>query len=174
MGLSACPCDGSLDPDSYHAIVSGVLEALTGHAGPMLDRLCERMDRLAREQRYEEAGWIRDRHDALVRALRRRWDWSALAGAGWLELEQADGTIALIDHGRLVETRSAGGSPPLGNGLVGLVPVPEVPPSVEVAEEAAIIWRWLETGWVRLVECTGSFAYPANRIELTASRRLAA
>ena len=174
MGLANCPCDGSLDPSVYAAVVDQLKTALTDTPDLLLDRLSERMGRLADNQRYEEAAWTRDRHDALVRALRRKWEWRAITAAGWVEIEHSDGTTAVIDHGTLVETRPPGEPPRLRNGLPEPVQLPEVAPTVEVAEEIAIIWRWLETNQLKLVECTGRFAYPLQKVErLGAARRAA-
>jgi DNA polymerase III subunit epsilon len=165
IGRANCPCDGTLDETAYGVVVDELVDALEGNPGEMLQRLTERMGRLADEQRYEEAAWARDRHDALVRALRRRWEWSALAGAGWVELEHVDGTVAVVDHGSLVETRPPGQPPRLRPDADGLQTVPQVAPTVEKSEESAIIWRWLSTNQVRIVECTGVFAHPVGRIE---------
>lgn len=175
MGLARCPCDGSLDPSEYARLVGQLISALHHSPRPLLEQLTERMARLANEQRYEEAAWTRDRHDALVRALRRTWEWRALASAGWLEFEHRDGTTAVIDHGSFVETRSPGQSPRLRNLLPAPLDVSTVAPSVEAAEEAAIIWRWLETNEVKLIECSGRFAYPLQRTErLRTTQRAAA
>ena len=54
------------------------------------------------------------------------------------------------------------------------VAAPVVAPSVEVAEETSIIWRWIEGNQARLVECTGSFSYPVQRVERLSSLRAAA
>ncbi len=132
------------------------------------------MARLSNEQRYEEAAWARDRHDSLATALRRRWEWAALAGAGWMELEHADGTVAVIDHGCLVETRAGGEQVALGVSDRATVPFTEVPASVEASEEAAIIWRWIQANQVRVVECTGVFAHPIEHVERLTARREAA
>ncbi|MFZ0015249.1 MAG: DEDD exonuclease domain-containing protein [Acidimicrobiia bacterium] len=162
MGLAACPCDGSLDEGAYAEMIERLMTALRGQPHHLLLNLSEKMGRLAREQRYEEAAWARDRHDALVRALQHGWEWTALASAGWMELEHADGTIAVIDHGTLVETRRAGTLPRLSPAPVADV-APPVAPSVETAEEAILIWRWIEKNHVRVVECTGTFSYPIQR-----------
>jgi DNA polymerase-3 subunit epsilon len=166
MGLARCPCDGSLDEGQYAVVVAELIDAMTARPQRLLANLGERMGKLAREQRYEEAAWARDRHDALVRALQRRWEWEALTRAGWLELEHADGTVAIVDHGVLVETRPPGTSPRLRASAAGSTcAITPVAPSVESAEEAHLIWRWIESAPTRVVECTGSFAHPVQRVE---------
>ncbi len=97
-----------------------------------------------------------------------------MTGAGWLEVEHTDGTTAVIDHGTLVETRAPGEPPRLRNGLPEPVAVPVVAPSVEAAEEVSLIWRWLESNRVRLVECTGTLSYPLQRVERLGRSHVAA
>lgn len=165
MGLAKCPCDGRLDTAIYARVVDQLVYSISDDPSPLLQTLTERMTRLSQAQRYEEAAWTRDRHDALVRALRKRWEWQALAGAGWLEMESIEGVAVVIDHGTLVETRPAGEPPRLRNGLPDPIDVPMVAPSVEASEEISIIWRWLESNRVKLVECTGTLSYPLHRVE---------
>lgn len=165
MGLAKCPCDGRLDTAVYARVVDQLVYSISDDPSPLLQTLTERMTRLSQAQRYEEAAWTRDRHDALVRALRKRWEWQALAGAGWLEMESIEGVAVVIDHGTLVETRPAGEPPRLRNGLPDPIDVPMVAPSVEASEEISIIWRWLESNRVKLVECTGTLSYPLHRVE---------
>jgi DNA polymerase-3 subunit epsilon len=171
MGLASCPCDGSLDETTYRSIVDQLIASVSHDPDLLLDALEDRMDRLAREQRYEEAAWARDRHDALVKALRGRWEWDSLAKAGWLELEHADGTTAVVDHGTLVETRPPGTPPRLGTVAAHPIETTPVPSSVETAEEASLIWRWIEKSQVRIVECSGTFAFPRRRMERLAEVR---
>lgn len=165
MGLAKCPCDGRLDTAIYARVVDQLVYSISDDPSPLLQTLTERMTRLSQAQRYEEAAWTRDRHDALVHALRKRWEWQALAGAGWLEMESIEGVAVVIDHGTLVETRPAGEPPRLRNGLPDPIDVPMVAPSVEASEEISIIWRWLESNRVKLVECTGTLSYPLHRVE---------
>jgi DNA polymerase-3 subunit epsilon len=156
-------------------VIAELMSAVHRAPGILLDRLTEKMARLANEQRYEEAAWTRDRHDALVKALQRAWEWRALAQAGWIEIEDRDGTTTVIDHGSLVETRPAGRSPRLRNVLPQPVNTTTVAPNVEAGEEAAVIWRWLGSNQVKVIECTGTFAYPLQRMErLQVVRRQAA
>jgi DNA polymerase-3 subunit epsilon len=174
MGLALCPCDGRLSPIVYGSVVDRLVSAIEGDPAPLLDSLEERMARLANDQRYEEAAWARDRHDALSRALTRRHEWASLAEAGWLELESADGPTVVIDHGRLVETRWPGRPPGL-HPRPGDHEVAPVAPSVEAAEEAALIWRWLSHQQLKVIECTGTFAHPVFRAQrlVTEHRRAA-
>ena len=170
MGLARCPCDGDLDEARYARVVADLVEAISSRPQRLLTNLQDRVSRLARDQRYEEAAWARDRHDALVQAVQRRWEWQALSSAGWLELEHADGTVAVVDHGVLVETRPPGSPPRLRPSYQPAPsPSPSVAPSVESSEEAHLIWRWIESAPVRVVECSGRFAYPAHRVERLAA-----
>jgi DNA polymerase III subunit epsilon len=157
IGVSRCPCDGSIDIDEYAAIVEHLLDGIRTDPGRLLDPLVERMERLSRVQRYEDAAWARDRHETLARTLHTRRLWQSLVAAGHLVLEDAKGRRTIVDHGVL-----ASGDP---------APVvapddqwPEVPPSVEAAEEAAIIWRWMESSGARIVESTGALALPIHPV----------
>jgi hypothetical protein len=123
------------------------------------------MSQLSSERRYEEAAWARDRHDALARALETsRW-WVALDGLGVAEFEGDDGSHVVIDHGRLVCSWREGSSPPLrpapdqADRLDGSVPV-----SVENAEEARLIWTWMQKTPIRIVEASGTLALPAEPV----------
>jgi hypothetical protein len=123
------------------------------------------MRRLADADRYEEAAWVRDRHDALARCLEARRVWQALTGAGLMEVEDEGGRRVVIDHGLLVETRGPGQPSSLFLSSQGAdPPETEVPPSVETAEETAAIWRWLERSPIRIVDSTGPLALPAQRL----------
>jgi DNA polymerase-3 subunit epsilon len=155
-------------------VVEELVHGLTRAPALLLDPLVERMHRLANQQRYEEAAWARDRHEALARALGQAREWRALTGAGWLVLEDRDGTTIVIDHGSLVETRPPGSLPRIHHLSEEAPATPVVAPSVEVAEETSILWRWIEANQARLVECTGSFAYPVQRVERLSSLRVAA
>jgi len=165
MGVALCPCDGTLPADEYRQVVGQIIEGIAWQSDLLLNPLTERMEQLSSEQRYEEAGWARDRHDALARSIERRHSWIALNRLGFSEIESEDGAHVLVDHGRLVSTWIAGSAPPLR-------PAPEirdasgfdVPDSVEAAEEAHLIWRWMDGTRVRLVDATGSLSLPSRRV----------
>ncbi|MEX0865444.1 MAG: DEDD exonuclease domain-containing protein [Acidimicrobiia bacterium] len=166
IGVANCPCDGTLTRAEYAPVVASLLDGIRDRPQILLDPLVERMTCLAESERYEEAAWVRDRHHTLSRSLETRRVWQAMTGAGLLEMEAEDGSLVVVDHGLLVETRHPGQPPALlPTGDSGATPPPEVPPSVECAEEVLIIWRWLERTQVRIVESTGSLCMPAHRVE---------
>ncbi|TDI50328.1 MAG: DEDD exonuclease domain-containing protein [Acidobacteria bacterium] len=165
LGVACCPCDGQLPEDEYRVVVDRLLTGFAESPDLLLDPLVDRMTRFANKQRYEEAAWVRDRHEALARAIERKHRWQALTGAGFFEIEDAEGCRTVIDHGALVETRRPGDSPGLIARAQTVDPsMTEVPPSVEAGEEAEIIWRWLTGTPVRLIESTGRLALPVRQV----------
>ncbi|MCZ6456985.1 MAG: DEDD exonuclease domain-containing protein [Actinobacteria bacterium] len=165
LGVARCPCDGQLPEDEYRSVVDRLLTGIAESPDLLLDPLVDRMGRFADERRYEEAARVRDRHDALARAIERKHRWQALTGAGFFEFEDAEGRRTIIDHGALVETRQPGEPPGLiASARTVDASTTEVPPSVEAGEEAEIIWRWLTGTPVRLVESTGQLAFPVRRV----------
>ena len=165
MGVALCPCDGTLDPIEYQRVVDQIVEGISCRSDLLLDPLVDRMEQLSSEQRYEEAGWARDRHDALARAIDTSRTWVALGGLGVCEMEGEDGSHVVVDHGRLVCTWRAGASPPLRPAPeVGDEQENRVPDSVETAEEARLIWNWMKSTPMRLIDATGTLALPARPV----------
>lgn len=158
LGVAACPCDGSMPAREYQAIVHGLLHKIDHDPPALLEPLRARMISYAMEQRYEEAGWARDRYRALARSLDRRAAWQAMSQAGLFVAEHVGGDGALIDSGRLVAAWRDGAQV-LHEGTGDVDPL-EVPPSVQVAEEADLVWQWLTTDSVRIVTSTGPFRMP--------------
>ncbi|MGH8952651.1 MAG: DEDD exonuclease domain-containing protein [Acidimicrobiia bacterium] len=165
LGVALCPCDGALPVSRYRWIVDQLIEGISARPEILLDPLVARMERLSTEQRYEEAAWLRDRHDALARAVEKRRSWGALIRLGLCEMESDDGGHYLLDHGRLVSSWSTGSTPPLRPAPELTEQNPsEVPESVEAAEEADLIWRWITTSRIRLLEATGSLSLPSRPV----------
>jgi len=71
----------------YGVLVRRVVDGLTVDPALLLDPLRARMAALARSERFEEAADVRDRADALARALHRQRQFDRLRRAGRLELE---------------------------------------------------------------------------------------
>ena len=165
LGVALCPCDGSLSPAEYRPVIEQLLEGLDHDPELLLSPLVDKMTQLAAQHRYEEAGWMRDRHHALARAIERRWIWNSLTGVGFCEVESKDGCRVLIDHGRLVATWRLDRTPPLRPAPnLGNDERQQVPENVEMAEEADLLWRWLDSNEVRLVEATGLLALPRRQV----------
>ncbi len=166
LGVAMCPCDGRLDPGAYSRVIDDLLNGLNHHAEVLLEPLRERMDQYSAEQRFEEAGWARDRHNALARSLLRRQQWAALESAGVFEAVSAAGEHVLVDHGILVSTWRDAGRPLLESPTVSSLTRRQVAPSVEAAEESALIWNWLENSSIGLVSAQGGLALPKAPVRI--------
>jgi DNA polymerase III subunit epsilon len=165
LGVAFCPCDGSLDPNTYGTTVETLIRGLNTDSALLLAPLREKMEKTARAARFEEAAWLRDRHRALARALERRQRWRAVQEAGVLEVLDSQGNHVVVDHGILVASWKGSNTPPLQPEVLHTRPIEEVASSVEIAEEVDLIWRWLEKGGIRLENATGTLALPAKRVE---------
>ncbi len=163
LGVAMCPCAGTLAAGDYAVVIDRMCRALDDQPALLLDPLQDRVRTLAQEQRYEEAAWARDRHQALSQALERRRAWQALAGAGRILAESVDAMVC-IDHGRLVAAWELGSTPPLLPGAIDPGDPPPVPLTAGEAEEAALLWRWLTSGRARLVELDRPIATPAASV----------
>jgi len=141
IGAAQCPCDGSLSEESYRPTVNRIIEALDGPSDALLDPLVGKMTELASTERFEEAGWVRDRHRALIRALEHRRAWRLLQAAGSIRAVGPDGGAA-IEQGRLLAAWPDGPAPPL-LPQAGPPGSEEVAISIGDAEEAWLIWKWL-------------------------------
>lgn len=165
LGVALCPCDGSLSPGEYAPVVDLIRRGIAECPELLLQPLVRRMDRLASEQRFEEAATIRDRHRALARALERRRAWQAMQSAGTMEVEGGDGERVVLSRGHLLSAWKAGSSPPLiAVPADDPGPPSPVPPNVLVAEEAHLLWKWMTTPGTRLVDVQGRLTLPARRV----------
>jgi len=162
IGAALCPCDGTLDAEEYRPVVETLIRGIDTDPAILLAPLERRITALAAEQRFEEAGWVRDRHRALARALEVRRAWSAMQRAGTVRAEGPSGG-ALIEGGRLVAAWPRDGRPPL-LPIPGEIEVREVAATTVDAEEAHLVWRWLTGPDIRLVDATGPLATPARPV----------
>jgi len=146
LGVSLCPCDGSLDEVAYVAAIAPLTNA-TEYPDHLLDPLSARMRALAAANRFEEAGWLRDRHRALRAALERRHRWQLLGEAGRVVAERDDTTV-VVDAGRFV-TSWIGDAPLLADPEHH--PPSTTPESVALAEELDLVWKFLTDPSTRIV-----------------------
>ena len=71
IGKCSAPCIGRIDAPSYAELVAAFVAFLRGDTEPFLKELHRRMDAAAAQEEFEEAAKLRDRIDALERALSR-------------------------------------------------------------------------------------------------------
>ncbi len=164
LGVAQCPCDGSLTAESYAPVVERFVEGIEHRPAVLLDPLAAKMTALSNAQRFEEAGWLRDRYRALARAIDRRRAWQTLTEARLLRVESPSSGGALIDHGRLVVSWETGSRPPLLPQVPHQERATSVAPSAEADEEAALIWRWIRDNHAAVVEATGVLALPVGAV----------
>jgi len=162
LGVSVCPHDGSVSEADYHAIVEELMNAIDRDAAPIFERAMSRMAMLVEHHRFEDAALVRDRWDALSRALTSRNIWHSLQAAGRIEATGADGVSVIVDRGRLVAAWPRDGQIP----LVTAEKVAEGQATVSMTdiEEATLIWRWLGSADVRIIDVNGTLACPSKRM----------
>lgn len=172
MGRCGAPCAGRQSREEYAALVTVLRTAVEGDVRPLVAPLQQRIERLSRDQRYEEAAAVRDRAASLVRACARLQRLSALTSLPQLVAARPDGAggweLSVVRHGRLAAagTVPAGAAPrPYVDALVATAetvrPGPGPLPAA-TAEETECVLRWLEAPGCRLVEVDGTFACPAR------------
>jgi DNA polymerase-3 subunit epsilon len=165
LGVAACPCDGSLPETEYQPVVDRLIAGIEYDPQYLLEPLQLKMTDLAVQQRFEEAGWVRDRYRALARSLERRRAWQTLNRAGMLWAETSDGDGAVIERGRLTVAWADGNRPAFYPTGVDLNTAwPAVPPSVHDAEEAHLVWQWLTRSGAVLLDSSQPLHMPAIRI----------
>ena len=82
LGLAHCPCSGTADPTSYAIEVQRVVAAMQGNAQPIIDSLTDKINKHSQAQRFEEAGFVLNRIEALQSVLLRTQSAQQLVAAG--------------------------------------------------------------------------------------------
>lgn len=165
LGVSACPCGGAVDEETYRGVVTQFREGIERNPALLLDPLARKMRQHAETERFEEAAQLRDRHRALARALEGRRAWQALSRAGMVRAQSATGEGIVVDGCRLVAAWRDGRRPLLYEALRPRgSPSTQVASGVLEAEEARILWSWLSQEGIRLLECEGGLDLPAHQI----------
>jgi DNA polymerase III subunit epsilon len=172
MGRCLSPCDGSVDPSTYAAVVRQLRDSLLRRPDEVVDAINQRMESLASHERFEEAGVHRDRLAAFVRAAARTQRLTALTRLPELVAtrREDDGrwAVHVVRHGRL----AAAGVIPGGADALQyvaevraaaetVVPSPGPVPAA-TAEETERILRWLESPGIRLVDVDGEWTCPVG------------
>ncbi|WP_183094597.1 DEDD exonuclease domain-containing protein [Nocardioides stalactiti] len=172
MGRCLSPCDGSVDADTYAAVVRQLRDALLRDPDDVVELVNEKMTALADEERFEEASVHRDRLASFVRAAARTQRLTSLTRCPELVATRRDDegrwAVHVVRHGRL----AAAGVIPAGADARSYVDqlrasaetvVPSIGPlPAATAEESERILRWLELPGVRLVEIEGEWTCPVR------------
>ncbi len=176
MGRCAAPCRGAASGgqsvEDYARGVAAFRTAALHDPTAVVSALEQRIARLARDERFEEAASCRDRLAAFVGAAARLQRLSALTGVPQLVAARPAGDggweLSVVCRGRLV----AAGRLPRGAApgpyvdallataetvLAGPAPLPAAS-----AEEVECVLRWLELPGTRLVRLEGTWASPAR------------
>jgi len=164
LGVATCPCAGAIGEDDYRRLVERVVRGVTVEPELLLEPLRERMQALARAQRFEEAADMRERAAALAAAIRRQRRLDGLRAAGSLVIEVPGQGGAELRGGRMVRAWGGGRGQP-GPSLLDdpVEPTPaDGPLPLHLADEVATVAGWLdaEAARVRLVHCDGGLASP--------------
>ena len=169
MGRCGAPCTGAQSVEEYGAIAAVLRTAVATDPHPLLGPLLARVERLAGEERYEDAAVLRDRVAVLVRAVRRRQRLESLAAVPELVLARPDGEggwqLAVVRRGRLVAAGCAARGSSVRAILEGLLATAETTlgPEGELAasvDETELVLRWMEKPGTRLVQVDGTLACP--------------
>lgn len=172
MGRCLAPCDGSVDIDGYASMVADLRDNLLRRADEVVEAISTRMQALATEERYEDAGLARDRLAAFVRAATRTQRLSALTRCAELVAarREDDGrwSVHVVRHGRLVGAGVIPREAHSGDYVEQLRLTSESvspglgPTPAASAEETERILRWLELPGLRLVHVDGEWSCPVR------------
>ncbi len=173
MGRCGAPCEGRQTQAEYAVHVQTAAALLIGDGRALVDALCERMRALARQERFEDAGALRDRLGHLVRGAARAQrlaplaapaprssppgaptpaggSWSASATAGWPGPAWPPAAPTRWSMSRVC------GRPPRRCRR------PAGPAPAAYPEETELVLRWLESPGVRIVDLDGEWTCPVG------------
>jgi DNA polymerase-3 subunit epsilon len=171
IGRCGAPCEHRETPGEYAVHTSAFRQAIDQDPGVVVQRLLSRINRLADDHRFEEAGHHRDRLIAFLRVTVRMQRLRSLTSVTQLVAARPDNRggweISVVRHGRLV---SAGVSPPGAHPRPYLdallataettLPGPQPLPCA-TAEETEKVLSWVERPETRLVELDGVWSSPS-------------
>ncbi len=172
MGRCGAPCSGDQSVEDYAQVVEQAAQMIAGDSRQVVASLRKRMTNLSGEERYEDAGAVRDRLLHLVRAAARAQRIAPLANSAEIvaarPAPQGGWEVICVRFGRLAGTtvspRGANPAPyisALAASAENVSPSPGPAPSAS-AEETEKILRWLESTGVRLVSIEGQWSCPVH------------
>lgn len=164
LGVAVCPCDGSVPDSEYAQVTRALRNGIETDPESLLQPLAAKMLLHARNERFEDAATLRDRYRALATALERRRAWNALEQAGRVWAEDSEGDALAVDNARLTAAWRTDQAAPLLPGAAGSLPRTQVPPSIPLADEAWLIWKWLDRPSVRIVDIDRPLMLPSRPV----------
>lgn len=172
LGRCLAPCMSLGDRTAYAAQVDDLRATMSGDLQAVITAARARMALLAEQQRFEEASGWRDRLDAICRASHRTHRLSMLAQEPLLVAAEATDDLGwdihVVRHGRLAAAGHArAGSDPRIHVETLVAQADHVdaaigPAPAGLTEEAEEILRWLDSGSVRLVRASATWALPLH------------
>ncbi|MEO3939079.1 DEDD exonuclease domain-containing protein [Dermatophilaceae bacterium Soc4.6] len=172
MGRCGAPCSGRQTVQEYAEVVAEAVTLLAGDARPATSALHQRMAQLSEQERFEDAGAVRDRLLHLVRGMARAQRIAPLATSPELvaarRAEHGGWELACVRHGRLAGTGvSPRGADPLPyvaslRATAEVVAAPTGPVPAATADETELVLRWLEQPGTRIVDIEGTWSCPVG------------
>lgn len=172
MGRCAAPCTGHQDPGAYGDVVHAVRSAMLSDPSAVVGAHATRIAALVAEERFEEAGAVRDRLTAFLRGAARAQRLSPLSACPELVAARRspDGgwEVVLIRYARLAATARVGRTDNPWPVIESLrlsaehVDRPVAPAPAGHPEEADLLLAWLDSPGVRLVEAPEGWACPVR------------
>ncbi|MGD8216005.1 DEDD exonuclease domain-containing protein [Aestuariimicrobium sp. Y1814] len=169
MGRCPAPCELGAGAEQYSEVVERLRRALRQDVRPVVTAIGQRLDRLAQQHRFEEAGELTGRLHTFLATTRRWHRLASIARCEQIVAARHDGLgweIHVIRRGRLA---GAAFSPPGSNprtvaeqAVLTAASAPAAPAGLPAAsvEEAERIAAWLESDGVRIIEIDGDWAWP--------------
>lgn len=172
LGRCGAPCTGAQSVAEYTQITARVVEVLTGDSRSVLGALRARLAELAEQERFEDAGVLRDRMFALVRATSRSQRLDPLARIPELVAARRctphGWEVVVVRYGRLAASgRTPRGADPMPHvtalhASADVVSPPTPPATAATVEESERILRWLEQPGTRIVDVEGQWTCPVG------------
>lgn len=172
IGKCGAPCEGRQGPGEYAVHVVAARRAMELDAAPVFSAIEARMERLALDQRYEEAAADRDRLASYIRTSARMQRLRSLTTISQMvaaaPLPDGAWEIHVVRYGRLasagVMPRGAHPTPFVEALTATAETVARGPGPVHAAsaEETECVLRWLESPGVRLVQVEGTWSLPVS------------
>jgi DNA polymerase-3 subunit epsilon len=105
LGKAVCPCTGDLSVADYVPVVDDAERMMTSHPHIALERLRERMEDLAAQERFEDAALTRNRAGALAAAVDRSRRLEMVKQLGSVSLQFGSSVVRIDSSNLSIEER---------------------------------------------------------------------